>query len=451
MAQGFRQVEGLDFTDTFAPVASLSSVRVVLSVAAARGFIVHQMDVVTAFLGSSLNEEVYVTLPEGVFSSRLARLNRSLYGLKQSPRCWYTTIDSFLLSQLGFCRGRFDCCVYTHPNGTILALYVDDMLIAGTSQNVNSVRKKLKDQFVMVGLGHVNHFLGMVITRELNNHTMYLTQEGYIDRVLEKFGMKECKPVGTPMEREKPSVRCDGDESCNKNLYLQLIGSLGWIATGTRPDIAFAVSYLGRFNADPTVNHWVCAKRVLRYLAGTKHLRLQLSLGGEQHSKMSLSGYVDSDFAGDASSLKSTSGYLFFLGVGVIQWHSKRQSITATSTADAEFIASASAIQELVWFHHLVAEITRTKIPTSILYNDNQASLSTFKDTTYKPHSKHIGVRVHQIREFIEDGKEVVMEYCRTGDMVADGLTKPLLLVKHKDFVRMCGLVSFSFLLVSLW
>ena len=134
------------------------------------------------------------------------------------------------------------------------------MLIAGALQNINSVRKKLNDQFKMVDLGHVNHFLGRVITRELNNHTMYLTQEGYIDRVLEKFGMKECKPVGTPMEREKPSVRCDGDESCNKNLYLQLIGSLGWIATSTRPYIAFAVSYLGRFNADPTVHHWICVK-----------------------------------------------------------------------------------------------------------------------------------------------------------------------------------------------
>ena len=126
-------MEGLDFTDTFAPVASLASVRVVLSIAAATAFAVRQMDVVTAFLGSELHEEVYVTLPPGVFGEhRLASLNRSLYGLKQSPCCWYTTIDSFLITKMGFGRGRFDYYIYTHDNGTILALYVDDMLIAGT-------------------------------------------------------------------------------------------------------------------------------------------------------------------------------------------------------------------------------------------------------------------------------------------------------------------------------
>jgi len=126
--------------------------------------------------------------------------------------------------------------------------------------------------------------------------------------------------------------------------------------------------------------------------------------------------------------------------MGMIQWHSKRQALTATSTADAESMPSASAIQELVWFRNLIKEIIRSELPVSTLYNDNQASLSTFKDTAYTPHSKHIGVRVHQIREFIEDGREVTMDYCRTNNMVADGLTKPLVLGKHILFVRMCGL-----------
>ena len=140
VAQGFRQVEGLDFIDTFAPVASLSSVRVVLSIAAAKGFAARQMDVVTTFLGSELQEEVYVSLPMGVFGEeRLACLNRSLYGLKQSPRCWYTTIDNFLITRMGFRRGRFDCCVYTYDNGTILGLYVDDMLIAGALGEVKLI------------------------------------------------------------------------------------------------------------------------------------------------------------------------------------------------------------------------------------------------------------------------------------------------------------------------
>ena len=391
-----------------------------------------------ALLGSELHEKVYVSLPVGVFGwERLACLNRSLYGLKQSPRCWYTTIDNFLITKIGFCRGRFGCCVYTHDNGTILALYVNDMLIAGALGEVKLSCDKLKSKFEMVDLGTVSHFLGIVVSIDMNGHMISLTQEGYIDRVLERFGMASCKPVETPMEKDKPGMKRGGDKRCNRTLYLQLIGSLGWIATGTRPDIAFTVSYLGRFNADPNDRHWLCVKWVLRYLAGTKKLRL--SLRGEMRAGVRLAGFVDSDFAG-AGALKSTSGYVFLLGTGMIQWHSKRQALTATSTADVEFIVSISAIQELIWFRNLIKEIIRSKLPVSTLYNDHQALLSTFKDTAYKPHSKHIGVRMHQIREFIEDGREVTMDYCRIDDMVADGLTKPLVLSKHILFVRMCGL-----------
>jgi hypothetical protein len=290
----------------------------------------------------------------------------------------------------------------------------------------------------MVDLGLVQHFLGIMVSRDGCGQKVYITQEGYIGRVLERFGMSDCKPVATPMDKDKPHEREEEEEACDKTLYQQLIGSLGWIAIGTRPDISFAVSYLGRFGANPSRQHWVCAKRVLRYLAGTRYLRL--GLGGNMSLQIPLNGFVDADFTGDTGTLKSTTGYISLMGSAVIQWHSKKQSITATSTADAEFIACATAIQELIWFRHLVSEITTSTLELSTLYNDNQASLSTFTDTAYKPHSKHVGVRVCQIREIIEDGKEVVMDYCSTERMVADGLTKPLAGVKHVVFVKMCGL-----------
>jgi len=210
------------------------------------------------------------------------------------------------------------------------------------------------------------------------------------------------------------------------------------MATRTRPDIAFTVCYLERFNPDPNDRHWHCAKQVLRYLSGMK--KLWLILGGEMRAAVRLAEFVDSDFARNAGTLKSTSGYVFPLGMGKIQWHSKRQALTATSTADAKLIVSVSAIKELVWFPNLMQEFIRSELPVSTLYYNNHASLSTFKDTAYKPHSKHIGVHVHQIREFIEDGREVTTDYCTINDMVADGLTKPLVLSKHILFVRMCGL-----------
>jgi len=261
VAQGFQQVEGLDFAETFAPVASLSSVRIVLAIAGMRGYAVHQMDVVTAFLGSKLDKEIYMHLPLGVQGGpRIARLNGSLYGLKQSPQCWYTTTDEFLVSHLGFRWGRFDCCIYTHTKGTILTLYVDDILLAGRDPIISDSEKKLKERFDMVDLGMIQHFLGMMVSRDVCGQKVYITQKGYIRRVLERFGMSYCKPVATPMDKDKPREREEEEEACNKTLYLQLIGSLGWIAIGTRLDILIAVCYLRRFGANPSLQHWVCAK-----------------------------------------------------------------------------------------------------------------------------------------------------------------------------------------------
>ena len=182
------------------------------------------------------------------------------------------------------------------------------------------------------------------------------------------------------MDKDKPHARLREEEACDRKRYQQLMGSFGWIEVGTRPDIPFPVSYLGRFGADPSHQHWVCAKRVLQYLAGTRHPRL--SQGGDILSPISLGGFVDADFAGDTSSLKSTTWYALLLETRVVQWYSKRQSITAISTADVEFIASATDIQELVWFRHLVSEITTSAVAVSVLYNNNQASLFTFTDTT---------------------------------------------------------------------
>ena len=214
VAQGFRQIEGLDFAETFAPVASLSSVRILLAIAGSRGYTVIQMDVVTTFLGSKLDEEVYLRLPRGVLGGpRLARLNRSLYGLKQSPRCWYTTIDNFLVKQLGFKRGRFDCCIYTHTNGTILALYVDDLLIAGEENFISNIRKRLQQRFDMLDLGLVENFLGIVVTRDLRAHKIYITQaqEGYIGRILEKFRMLDCKPIAVKIFAKVPYLQLNYD------------------------------------------------------------------------------------------------------------------------------------------------------------------------------------------------------------------------------------------------
>ena len=176
---------------------------------------------------------------------------------------------------------------------------------------MSDLRKKLKARFNMVDLGLVKHFLGMMMSRDVRGQKIHITQEGYIGRVLERFGMSNCKPVATPMDKDKPHEKVEGEEACDKMLYQQLIGSLGWIAIGTRPDISFAVSYLGHFGANRSQQHLTCAKRILRYLAGTKGLRL--SLGVDLPSPIPLNGFVDADFTGDTGTLKSRTGYVLLM------------------------------------------------------------------------------------------------------------------------------------------
>ena len=299
-------------------------------------------------------------------------------------------------------------------------------------------------RFDVACLGPVNHFLGMVIERDRTKRRLYLSQSGYVERILERVGLEKCNGVSTlliPKEKFTPRPKENPEPKADEQRYMQAVGSLGWLAGATRPDIAYAVSLLGRFSKDPGETHWEGVKRVFRYLAGTKGLRL--CLGGERGVDLTVAfdGYVDADFAGD-SQFRSTSGYIFRLGIGAVSWRSKKQTITALSTADAEFIASAAAIQELLWFLQLLCRLLRTPVlPPTVLYNDNAAALASFFDDKYRPHSRHIGVKYYRVRELVEDRTEVDMRYCATGDMVADGLTKGLDRIKQATFVRMCGLV----------
>ena len=450
VAQGFRQTLGVDYHETYSPVADMASVQIALTIAATQDLEVEQLHVVTAFLGSELEEEVYAKLPEGVLGGpRLVWLRKSLYGLKQSPRCWYITMDTFILGELGFTRCRFDTCIYIRDDGMMIVLYVDDMLLIGKADAVAEVRKKIATRFDVVFLGPVKHFLGMVIERDRAKRCIFLSQSGYIDRILERVGLAKCNGVSTPLiPKEKMFPRPkdipgtpNPEPRADEQRYQQAIGSLGWLAGATRPDIAYSVSLLGRFSKDLGKTHWDGVKRVFRYIAGTKGLRLGLGGNPEVDLAEAFDGYVYADFAGD-SQFRSTTGYIFRFGIGAIAWHSKKQTTTALSTADAEFIASAAAIQELLWFRQLLCRLLRiTILPPTTLYNDNAAALASFFDDQYRPHSRHIGVKYYRVRELVEDRSEVDMRYCATGDMVADGLTKGLDRLKQAAFIRMCGLV----------
>jgi hypothetical protein len=409
------------------------------------------MDAVTAFLNSSIDTDVFVELPPawkeifGIKGDYVCQLLMALYGLKQSPRLWQDKLRKVLI-RLGFEPLKSDNCVYINKAGVILVTYVDDMLITGPDiTEINKVKEALKKEFEMDDLGPVNYFLGVRIVRNRANRSIALIQDAYISKVLKKYGMENCKPAATPMETGALNAMVANTGQATKTEILEYqsrIGSLTYLATQTRPDIAFACSVLSRFLVNPSKDHMNSAGRVLRYIAGTK--TLAIVYGGtaiQDPDNGELHGYSDSDFAGDIEYRKSTSGYVFFFAGGVISCQSKRQTVTALSTTEAEYYALYKAVMEAAWLRYVYKELHwKSKDVKSVkIYGDNQGSLQLSQNPELHQRTKHIDVKYHYIRE--ERIKGVIrLWYCPTKDMAADGLTKPLAGPNHKEFIRLLHL-----------
>ena len=442
VVRGFEQREGIDYNETFASVVKPMSWKVLLALAAANDWEMIQMDVKTAFLYGLIDEEVYVEQPHGwekVGEDLCCKLNRALYGLKQSPRLWYYHFFTFMEKQ-GFRAILADNCVFIGPDGTIAALYVDDLLITGPSkQGIATLKKALNEQFRMSDLGPVHYYLGMTITRDRQNRTLRLGQQAYVERVVRDHGQWDARPVYTPMETKlKPEPAPEGYEATAelRLKYQSAVGSLMYAMLGTRPDIAYAVSVVSRYAANPTDTHWGLVRRILRYLHTTVHL--QLVYRGELKA---LSGYTDSDFAAD-STRRSTAGYVFGIGSAAISWQSKRQPTVALSTCEAEYMGQTQAAKEALWLKQLLGEMRPHEagnLPAVVIFGDNQGAIALAKNPVYHSRTKHMGIQQHWLREVIRDG-QVELEYVPTHEQVADGLTKPLPNEPFKAFRKALGL-----------
>jgi hypothetical protein len=334
VVKGYSQRPGFDYDETFAPVARFASVRTVLSIAAGRSMHVHQMDVDTAFQLSKLKEEIYIQQPEGYvvpgMEDHVLRLNKSLYGLKQSALVWFNYITS-VLQTLGFqkCQSDYGIFVrFTNGKPMYIVLYVDDLLIASEDeQEVAALKCELAKRFEMKDLGPVKRFLGIQVERGMFNGRlgMKLQQADYIRTVLERHGMENCNPVSTPLDSSVKLTKTmpETDKSVDQMEYQQLIGEISFAAIATRPDVAFAASHLAQFNCDPCQRHMAAAKRVLRYLKGTMSLGIvyyqQKVSSARPHAVYSDEvGYSDADWAGDVDSRRSTTGYVVLLNGGPI-------------------------------------------------------------------------------------------------------------------------------------
>jgi len=428
VAKGYTQREDLDFFDTFSPVARITSIRFLIAIASIHDLIIHQMDVKTAFLNGDLDEEIYMEQPQGFVvegqENKVCKLTKSLYGLKQAPKQWHEKFDMCMLEN-GFKASECDKCIYYKSfenDHVIISLYVDDLLIFGTSLNIiKNTKNLLCENFSMKDLGNASVILGMKITKM--NDGIFLDQSHYVEKILKKFGFHDVKHASTPLESSIHLFPTMNENLIvNQKEYASMIGSLRYLTYCTRPDISYAVGLLGRFTSKPSMEHWSAIKYLMRYLCGTKNYGLFY-----KKYPAVLEGYSDADWNTLSGDSLSTSGYIFTLGGCAICWKSKKQQIIAKSTMEAELIALASASEEASWLKDMLNEIPMWEkpVPPILIHCDSTAAIGRVRNRFYNGKSRPIRRKHSIMRSYINNGT-INIEYVKSKDNLADPLTKAL-------------------------
>lgn len=439
VARGFVQKKGIDFEEVFAPVTRLETVRLLLALAAKNGWEVHHLNVKSAFLNGDLLEEVFVKQPDGFVQEnqrhKVYRLLKALYGLRQAPRAWYARLNK-CLNSFGFFKCPYEHAVYTKKEGSeflIIAVYVDDLLVTGSSvSNIMKFKKVMNREFEMSDMGKLSYYLGIEVKQ--GSTGTELKQTAYARKLLEKADMAECNPVKYPMEPKEMLNKDGNGKAVNETKYRSIVGGLRYLVN-TRPDLAYAVGVVSRYMERPTIMHYNAAKRILRYIKGTLNYGLFYSRGVGNYI---LSGYSDSNMAGDTDDRKSTGGVAFYLNQNLITWVSQKQRCVALSSCEAEFMAANAAACQGVWLRNLLRQITDIGDAPVVIYIDNKSAIDLTKNPVFHGRSKHIDVRYHFIRDCIERGEVDVKHVCTTKQR-ADVLTKAMARTKFEEMRMLLG------------
>ncbi|GJR67491.1 retrovirus-related pol polyprotein from transposon TNT 1-94 [Tanacetum coccineum] len=394
VAKGYRQEEGIDFEESFAPVARIEAIRIFIANAATKNMIIYQMDVKTAFLNGDLQEEVFVSQPEGFEDqdnpTHVYRLKKALYGLKQAPRAWYDTLSKFLLAN-NFFKGAVDPTLFTRKSGKhilLVQIYVDDIIFASTDHNACHIfSKEMSSKFQMSMMGQMSFFLGLQVSQSPRG--IFINQAKYALETLKKYGMDLSDPVDTPMvDRLKLDEDLMGIP-VDQTRFRGMVGSLMYL-TASRPDLVFAVCMCARYQAKPTKKHFVAIKRVFRYLKGT----INMGLWYPKDNAMSLTAYEDADHAGCQDSRRSTSGSaqfrsVQFLGDRLVSWSSKKQRSTAISTTETEYIAMSGCCAQILWMRSQLKRLQAFLFNMIPLYCDNKSAIALSCNNVQHSRSKH--------------------------------------------------------------
>ncbi|GJX23554.1 retrovirus-related pol polyprotein from transposon TNT 1-94 [Tanacetum coccineum] len=433
VAQGYNQQEGIDYDETYAPVARLESIRILLAYACALDFKLFQMDVKSAFLNGFINEEVYVAQPLGFIDfakpDHVYRLKKALYGLKQAPKAWYDRLKAFLIKH-DYTMGMVDNTLFTKKkdsNLIIVQIYVDDIIFGSTCQELcDDFAKIMHDEFEMSMMGELKNFLGLQI-KQLEDG-IFFNQSKYIKEMLKKFGLEDSKPMKTPMSTETKLMKDEEGESVDNTKYKGMIGSLLYL-TASRPNIMFSVCLCARFQEDPKTYHLEAVKHIFRYIKGTTHLGLWYPKGSDIETIV----YADSDHAGDYVDRKSTSGFCTFMGCCLTSWFLKKQPALAISTTEAEYVSVEKTCQQALWMKQALVDYGISLDDISIMC-DNKGAIDLSKKPVQHSGTKHIEIRHHFLCDNVQKGN-ISIEKVSSVDNIADILTKPL---KREPFNYLC-------------
>jgi hypothetical protein len=424
VAKGYSQVEGLDFDETYAPVARLESICILLVYATYHGFKLYQMDVKSAFLNGPIKVEVYVEQPLGFedseYPSHVYKLSKALYELKQAPRAWLECLRHFLITN-GFKVGKANPTLFTKTivkDLFICQIYVDDIIFGSTNKSYcEEFSRIMIHKFKMSMMGELKYFLGFQI-KELQEGT-FISQTKYIQDILKKFGMKNAKPVKTPMGTNGHLDLDTGGKSVDQKVYRSMIGSLLYLCA-SRPYIMLSVCMCARFQTNPKEVHLRAMKRIMRYLVYTPKFGLWYPKG----STFDLTGYSDADYARCKIDRKSTSGTCQFLGRSLVSWALKKQNSIALSIAEAEYIAAGHCCAQLLWMRQTLRDYDYklSKVP---LLCDNESAIRMADNPVEHSRTKHIDILYHFLRDHQQKG-DIEIAYVSTHNQLVDIFTKPL-------------------------
>eukprot|EP00253_Pinus_taeda_P001581 PITA_01581 len=365
VAKGYAQKEGIDYKETFAPVARYTYFRFVISLAAQMGWEIHQMDVKTTFLNGG-------------------------------PRAWYSRIDGYL-QKMGFVKSDTDPNIYflvVENEPLILVLYVDDLFLTGSSRLIKDYKKNLATEFDMKDLGQMHYFLGLEVWQQKGE--IFLGQGRYATKILKRFRMQEGRPMATSLITNWKKIDALEDKDEDPTLYTQLIGSLMYLVN-TRPDICYTVNTLSQFMVEPKRAHWATTKHVLRYIQGTVKRGLLNTRGND----IMLSGFTDADLPGSLVDRKSTTGYCFNTGSRMTSWCSRKQKPMALSSDEAEYMTASTVLCEAIWLRKLLVNLFRRRMEATWIMCDNQSCIKLFENPVFHDRSKHIDITCRFVRDYV--------------------------------------------------